>query len=180
MTLDELCAEVNRILREQEISVTDGRTATVVTPRHIRFYKSLGMSSPPKRSEGRAIYDQSHIDEIVAIKKAQSEGISLEQLKRLKKSIEISSATQSNEDFGPVFQLLAQKTSRTDAPSAKYELRVTGAMSRPSQPQRGGLSNRPVMGWSIRIDDITISGSGTAPSAEQIARITQVLSGDPT
>lgn len=57
MNLDELCDEVNRVLLARGISVADGRTASVVTPRNVRHYRTIGLLEPSSRGDGRAEYE---------------------------------------------------------------------------------------------------------------------------
>jgi DNA-binding transcriptional MerR regulator len=170
VTLNELCAEVNELLQRLGVEITDGRTASVVTPRNVRYYRTAGLVSPPRRVDGRADYDQVHVDEIVSLKKAQASGVSLEELstERLKKNQVdlrgLESAFSRSIDTSVRFSALSLDTGATPA------VRPLISVNR---------SDTFELGWSIRIGDITLSGPDIPPTQEQIDEVAAVLRRQP-
>lgn len=163
MNLDKLCDEVNRVLAARGISIADGRTASVVTPRNVRYYRTIGLIQPPTRREGRAVYGQFHIDEIVEIKQAQHDGISLELLIEQRKTV-----NASRRDFP--LNALIMKSTVTEAPLLNNFLSFSAL-------REDGISPKSdeIHGWSIHLGDIVLSGLGTPPSRQQIDEIRKVL-----
>ena len=163
VNLDELCDEVNRALLAQGISVADGRTASVVTPRNVRYYRTIGLLKPPTRRDGRAVYGQNHIDEIVAIKQAQHDGISLEQLIEQRKKTETRQGNLTL-NFNPSMSEVVEKTViQSFLTTTLPELNISS------------LKSDEVFGWSVHLGDIVLSGTGTPPNRQQIAAILEIL-----
>ena len=170
MNIDELCAEVNRVLAEQGVSVADGRTSSVVTPRNIRYYCSLGLVKPPVREGKRAKYERSHVDEVVAVKRAQVDGASLEQILKLLRTTNTPSGKKP--DVSWMFDLMTK--SRAHEPFEKLNFSaITNLRSVAETPNMSWRSTR--LGWSLRIGEITLSGAGEPPTSEQIASIDKIL-----
>lgn len=163
MNLDELCDEVNRVLASRGISIADGRTATVVTPRNVRYYRTIGLLKPPTRRDRRAVYEQFHIEEIVEIKQAQHDGISLELLIEQRKRDKAS-----RWDF-PLSALI-MKSTVTEAPLLNNFLSFSAL-------REDGISPKSdeIHGWSIHFGGIVLSGLGTPPSRQQIDAIRKAL-----
>src|SRR3954469_2891373 len=79
--LDELCAEVERVLAEQTIGPSDGRVRQVPDLRTIRYYTTLGLLDRPAEMRGRtALYGRRHLLQLVAIKRLQAHGLTLQQI----------------------------------------------------------------------------------------------------
>lgn len=166
MTLNELCAEVNALLEHLGVEIADGRTASVVTPRNVRYYRTAGLVSPPRRVDGRADYDQVHVDEIVNLKKAQASGVSLDELStgRLKKNqVDVLRPE-------PVL-------SRSFDTSVRFNALTRHSVSEPPSWSLFGVIPQGAftLGWSIRIGDITLSGPANPPTQEQIDAVAAVL-----
>ena len=164
MNLDELCAEVNRVLEARGISVPDGRTASVVTPRNVRYYRTIGLMQPPSRSGGRAEYRQEHLDEIVEIKKAQHEGISLEQLLELRKR---------EWDVSPEISFNANLHTSEIVTNTIFRNVLSHSLS--SFADVRSQEEEHSIGWSVRFGEIVISGPGIPPTGHQIAAIRKVF-----
>jgi DNA-binding transcriptional MerR regulator len=171
VNLDELCAEVNRVLEARGISVPDGRTASVVTPRNVRYYRTIGLLQPPSRGQGRAVYEQTHVDEIIEIKRAQHEGTSLEQL-----------IDQRKKDAHPIigprdFSFNLNLSTAADNESPMLARFVTHSIN------RSGFSAQPretneQFGWSVRLGEFMLSGPGETPTQQQINAIQLILHQD--
>lgn len=163
MNLDELCDEANRVLASRGISIADGRTASVVTPRNVRYYRTIGLLKPPTRRDRRAVYGQFHIDEIVEIKQAQHDGISLELLIEQRNKVEARRLDLPLNTF-------SMKSIVTEAPMLSSFLSFFA-------PQEDDISPRSdeVRGWSIHFGGIVLSGLGTPPSRQQIDAIRKAL-----
>lgn len=168
VNLDELCAEVNRVLEARGISVPDGRTASVVTPRNVRYYRTIGLLQPPSRGQGRAVYEQTHVDEIIEIKRAQHEGTSLEQLIDQRKK-------EAHPIIGPRdFSLNLNLSTAADNESPMLARFVTRSINRSRFSAQPRETNEQ-FGWSVRFGEIVISGPGAPPTGHQIAAIRKVF-----
>ncbi len=167
VNLDELCTEVNRELEARGISVPDGRTASVVTPRNVRYYRTIGLLQPPSRSGGRAEYSREHLDEIIEIKKAQHEGISLEQLLELRKR-----DWAVRPEFSYNLNLHSNRAEST--PVWNSHLSPTFSSQVNFRDQEEKLS----IGWSVRLGEFVLSGPGETPTQHQINTIRLILHQD--
>lgn len=173
MNIDELCAEVNRVLDEQGVTVADGRTSSVVTPRNIRYYCSLGLVKPPVREGKRAKYERSHVNEVVSVKKAQVEGASLEQILKLLRTSRLSTGKTPEVSW----MLNLARESRTLEPFGKVDFSVFRSQSSVVETPDMSWRSRS-LGWSLRIGEMTLSGAGEPPTDQQIESIRKILDDD--
>ena len=175
MDIDSLCEEVNAILSKQGIDVTDGRTAPTVNPRNVRYYRTIGLIDPPSREGGRAVYTTDHVAEIVAIKRAQADGTSLDDLRRARelkdlfdglsrRESETSSFDNAQAAWLSSFQLAAPRL------ATHAELHLRGATGAPTPPEP------PDAGWVYRVGPYFLSGFGPSPTDDQVAAIRFLLS----
>lgn len=78
-TLDELGARVERALGVSDYQpATSGRVRAVPDGRTIRYYATLGLVDRPQLAGRTALYGPRHLRQLVAIKRLQGEGLSLE------------------------------------------------------------------------------------------------------
>ncbi|MBU3729160.1 MAG: MerR family transcriptional regulator [Phycisphaerales bacterium] len=80
ITVDELAQRANAVLSMTGLALADGRTASRIDTRTIRFYQTLGLIPKPEYEGRRALYSTTHLLRIVAAKQLQSEGYSLAQI----------------------------------------------------------------------------------------------------
>jgi DNA-binding transcriptional MerR regulator len=80
ITVDELAQRANAVLSLTGLALADGRTASRIDTRTIRFYQTLGLIPKPEYEGRRALYSTTHLLRIVAAKQLQSEGYSLAQI----------------------------------------------------------------------------------------------------
>ena len=78
MTLDELISATNAAVAD--MSVADGRVASELTERNVRYYVTLGLVRPPVREGGRSLWTRDHVNDLIRIRRAQSLGQSLKQI----------------------------------------------------------------------------------------------------
>jgi DNA-binding transcriptional MerR regulator len=62
------------------LEVTDGRAATRIDSRTVRFYQTIGLLPKPEYEGRRALYSLTHLLRLVAAKRLQSEGHTLTQI----------------------------------------------------------------------------------------------------
>ena len=80
-TLDELVERVREALAAEYSGSTSGRVRDVPDRRAIRWYTTIGLVDRPLGVRGRsALYGPRHLQQLVAIKRQQSEGKSLAQI----------------------------------------------------------------------------------------------------
>lgn len=191
MDIDELCAAVNSRLEEEGIEVTDGRTSHVVTPRHVRYYRTIALLPAPRREGRRAAYDDRHLAMIVAIKTAQANGTSLEDLRRAMGDAGPEAQPEKVEFRPSDYEEVALASERAMTTSFAAMHRVESHYARASmEGPMAALRNAwqslattenddartpPQVGWSVRVGRAVLSGFGTPPSTDQIERLRDVL-----
>src|SRR5256885_341273 len=80
-TLNELTARVALALTEDYAGAPNGRVRDVPDPRTIRYYTTLGLLDRPGELRGRtALYGRRHLLQLVAIKRLQAQGLTLNQV----------------------------------------------------------------------------------------------------
>jgi DNA-binding transcriptional MerR regulator len=186
MNIEELCAEANRLLADLGVEVADGRTSSVVTPRNVRYYCSLGLVKPPVRDGKRAKYERSHVDDIVAVKRAQVGGASLEQILRMKHEADAPAVVRKM--IPDLNQMLTTRHSTFRSEIVRPRLSVDLSLSQALEPFASQhvvesaivptVRHVESMGWSVRIGDVMLSGAGEPPTAQQIDSIRAVLEDD--
>ncbi|MFZ5889892.1 MAG: MerR family transcriptional regulator [Myxococcota bacterium] len=83
-TLKDLVAEVARALARNYEPAENGQVRAVPDERAIRYYTTLGLIDRPASLRGRtALYSARHVAQVVAIKRLQSAGRSLEEIQQL-------------------------------------------------------------------------------------------------
>lgn len=81
MTLKELVAWAATLLAEQDLDQASGRVSETPSTRTIRYYAKHALLDRPADWRGRAaLYSMKHLLQIVAIKRMQSNGLTLEQI----------------------------------------------------------------------------------------------------
>lgn len=166
VNIEQLCDEVNQILETRRITVSDARTASVVSPRNVRYYRTIGLLEPPIRRDGRAMYEQVHIDQIVAIKQAQQDGITLEELIEQRKRTDLAKNLIKQN-----LHLDVMTTHQVQwAPTTSYALEVSAFLTTNKISKDNGL-----LGWSIHFNSAVLSGQGATPTPQQIAAIRKIL-----
>ncbi len=177
VNIDELCAEVNRVLAERGVSVADGRTSSVVTPRNVRYYCSLGLVKPPVREGKRARYETSHVDEVVSVKQAQENGATLEQILKVRQAFAASLTERRDVSGQPwlasVNRMAVEPMMNPTLFSATFSRSVSPSSINPDIVVS---TRRPAgIGWSVRLGEMTLSGPGEPPTPQQIAAVMNVL-----
>lgn len=78
MDIRELVAAAALALSGADVSQHSGRVSEVPTVRTVRYYAGHGLIDAPAGHEGRkALYGRRHLEQIVAIKRLQSRGLTL-------------------------------------------------------------------------------------------------------
>lgn len=80
VTVDELAHRANVILSMADLALADGRTASRIDTRTVRFYQTLGLIPKPEYEGRRALYSTTHLLRLIAAKQLQAEGYSLAQI----------------------------------------------------------------------------------------------------
>jgi DNA-binding transcriptional MerR regulator len=163
MEIQSLCDTVNQLIISEGIEVKNGRTSELVTARNIRYYRTIGIMEPPKRSGSKSTYDQSHVEAVLSIKRSQMAGLSLKEisgLQRHKISFTGSDAVATNSlVFASLNSIAAHSVSESFFP--KFSLNA----------------RKQSLGWSAKIADCHLSGFGSPPNAEQLIAIEKILEG---
>ncbi len=79
LTLEELSAEVGRLLEEKALleAQADGRVAAAPDARTVRYYGTLGLVDRPSIVDREARYGRRHVLQLVAVKALQARGMPL-------------------------------------------------------------------------------------------------------
>lgn len=187
LSLEELCDAANERLSELELQAPDGRTNPQVTARNVRFYQSKSLLSTVGRIGGRAAYTNAHIDEIVAIKRAQADGLTLDEIASRQ-----SVATPTKKTTIPidVTRLVTHEAVEPFAPTASgslfpllntLNLKFTEPLDvhTSRNPKTDFVQPResvPVSGWFLDLPGgHRLSGPGTPPTRDVIDQIAKVL-----
>lgn len=83
LTMRELVAEVAEQLARVGAPQDNGRVRAVPDERSIRYYTTIGLLDKPTLRGRTALYGRRHVAQIVAIKRLQSAGRSLEEIQEL-------------------------------------------------------------------------------------------------
>jgi DNA-binding transcriptional MerR regulator len=81
-TLDELCAQVVLALAENYDGAPNDRIRDMPDRRTIRYYTTLGMIDRPRIDGRAAYYGRRHLLQLVAIKRLQGHGLSLNEIQQ--------------------------------------------------------------------------------------------------
>lgn len=81
MTLRELVAQAAALLSEEDVDQPSGRVSDIPTVRTVRYYATHGLLEKPVDWKGRtALYGPRHLLTLVAIKRLQARGESLQEV----------------------------------------------------------------------------------------------------
>ena len=81
-TLDELCARVALALAENYEGAPNDRIRDMPDRRTIRYYTTLGLLDRPRIDGRTAYYGRRHLRQLVAIKRLQGHGLSLNEIQQ--------------------------------------------------------------------------------------------------
>lgn len=81
MNIEQLSDDVNK--RLGDYSLVDNRQTSSINPRMIRHYSGIGLLSSPKKVGKAADYSDSHVFELLFIKKMLNEKFGLEAIKKI-------------------------------------------------------------------------------------------------
>jgi DNA-binding transcriptional MerR regulator len=78
LSTDELLDKVSEMT--SHLAVEDARIAPRFTERNVRYYVSLGLVRSPLRIQGKSMWTEEHVKDLVRIRRAQSAGQSLSEI----------------------------------------------------------------------------------------------------
>lgn len=164
MEIQALCEEVNRLITSEGIEIENGRTSSLVTPRNIRYYCTIGIMPPPKRLDSKSTYDESHIEAVMTIKRSQMAGLSLKEIK----------AQRVGDTLSPVLsEVLAMKTVSSLALNSQEPKFFSDFLA--PKFTFSGPPPKSEFGWIVKIRDHELSGFGVRPTDEQLQAIEEIL-----
>jgi len=183
MNIEELCVEVNKRIKSERIKVADGRTSLRVTARHVRYYRSIGLMTPPGRDAGRAVYGPRHVEEVLVIKRSQQKGMTLVELQSarglastLARAGRINDRWNWTAERSLTHGLSTQRSIDTSLSFAVVAPKLRSMDPSPVQPEAPSEPERPSeVGWSIRVGEFTVSGPGSPPDQRHIKAIIGIL-----
>src|SRR5690349_11035223 len=88
-TLGELVDRAGQALATADVRAPNGRVTAVPDGRLIRWYATIGLVDRPVTVKGRSMYGPKHLWQLVAIKRLQAQGSSLEEIQ-----LRLSGATE--------------------------------------------------------------------------------------
>jgi DNA-binding transcriptional MerR regulator len=160
--IQALCDKVNQLIISEGIEIENGRTSSLVTPRNIRYYCTIGIMPPPKRLDSKSTYDDSHVEAVLSIKRSQMAGLSLKEI----------SAQQQSTRTSPAFST-AFETQQSVVSS--FSSRNSLSLSESISTQLFVNLRTPKLGWSVIVGDCHLSGFGVPPRRDQLDKIEKIL-----
>lgn len=129
----------------------NGRIDARLSERTVRYYVTLRLVSPPVRREGRSMWTRDHVNELIRIRRAQSQGTSLKDL-----------------DVRRPARVSMDAVRMANSPVLRAEMLDLA----PALPDHGD-------GWAVRISSgITLTGFGTRqPTEDELDRVREALAG---
>ena len=82
VSIDELAHQVNEWCEQHGVSPANGQAGEQMTPRNIRYYRTLGLLDPPLAGGGQG-FGEKHRLQLVAIKLLQAQGLPLRRIQEL-------------------------------------------------------------------------------------------------
>jgi DNA-binding transcriptional MerR regulator len=107
-TLEELTSHVRQALEASGLDhQTNGQISDVPNGRTIRYYATIGLLDRPRLFGRTAMYGQRHLEQLVAIKRLQAEGLPLAEVQRRLLALDDDglrrlAAVPALEAYGPV------------------------------------------------------------------------------
>ena len=129
----------------------NGRIDAQLSERTVRYYVTLRLVSPPVRRDGRSMWTRDHVNELIRIRRAQSQGTSLKDL-----------------DIRRPARVTMEAVRAANSPVLRAEMPNLSAAP-PSDDD----------GWAVRVSGgITLTGFGTRqPTDEELDRVREALAG---
>lgn len=157
LTTDQLISRVREATKELTFN---GRIDAQLSERTIRYYTTMKFLAPPVRVNGRAMWTQKHVNELIHIRRAQSAGKSLKEIGGSLPSVSETPWRTANRG--------ANRSQMIDIKQMNLGIEaLTNQLSNQQSP----------MGWSLRLSkDITLSGfSIFQPTDEEIRNVIGAL-----
>jgi DNA-binding transcriptional MerR regulator len=152
LTINELLSEVARLT--EHLTFSDGRVAEALNERNVRYYVTLGVVRPAIREGNKSYYTQDHVLDLVRVRRAQHEGLSLKLIGR------------------PIVNRAESQHTMPAWRTANSPALRNAALA----PMGSYLSDTKEVGWMIRITEtILLSGFGAAPDDAEIADVKHAL-----
>lgn len=85
MTIEKLAEEVNRNIKTETAS--DKRRSNALSVRRIRDYLSKGLMDKPIKDGRSALFGKKHLEQLIALRGLQSEGLSDQYMKKMSDSL---------------------------------------------------------------------------------------------
>jgi DNA-binding transcriptional MerR regulator len=147
LTTDALLDRVSELT--SNLTLPDARIATRFTERNVRYYVTLGLVRSPLRVQGKSMWSEDHVKDLVRIRRAQSAGQSLSEI-----------GPPASKSTTPAWKLANLGADRS----------VVGSAFVTPVAQSDG--------WAFQISsDIQLTGfTGRLPSQEELQRVTEALS----
>jgi DNA-binding transcriptional MerR regulator len=167
-TMEELVAQVAAILSDAQSSQPNARIRGLPDARTIRYYTTIGLLDRPALFRGRtALYRQRHLLQIIAIKRLQTNGLSLEEVqtkllgaseRELQKIAQIPSTSEAPQPALTPVRAPLWKLANEDEPSPQEPKRATIPVLLPALLLRDGAT-------------LLLSSNKRALSADDLAAI---------
>lgn len=128
----------------------NGRIDAQLSERTVRYYVTLRLVNPPVRRNGRSMWTPDHVNELIRIRRAQSQGKSLKDL-----------------DIRRPARVTMEAVRAANSPVLRAEMANLSA----APPGDDG--------WAVRVSGgITLTGFGTRqPTDEELDRVREALAG---
>lgn len=156
LTIDELAEAAATLLNRLGVRASDGRVASALDARGIRYYQTIGIVDHPLRYDGRqAVFGFRHLIQLLAAKRLQQEGQAL--------------------------QLIQQSLSGCPTPVLEQALETV--LSGPGQPRVRGTAASAAPLMVARLGPgvtVTIDPSLVGDADALVRRLTAAITPEPT
>ena len=173
-TIDELCAQAALALATDYDGAPNARIRDVPDLRTLRYYTTLGLLDRPAEMKGRtALYGRKHLLQIVAVKRLQTQGLSLAEIQQRllgKTEKELAGIAQVSERaLKPARRGFWKSAEPNSAPAKKEE-------SEPPPAATGGALSQSLQGVPLR-EQITLLFAPLRPLTEEDVQALRAAAG---
>lgn len=179
-TIDELAMAVQQALATVPYSgQSSGRVREIPDRRTIRYYTTLGLLDKPSEMRGRtAYYGPRHLQQLVAIKRLQSEGKPLMEIQAILAGAGDSTLAMWAALPADFSASLASEVTSAPAPPENREAFWTARPSARPRPAAPQSPSEPEVQTALHLrvaDGVTLVIENGAIDAESLARVQPVL-----
>lgn len=165
-TIDELCAQAALALATDYNGAPNARIRDVPDLRTLRYYTTLGLLDRPAEMKGRtALYGRKHLLQIVAVKRLQTQGLSLAEIQQ-----RLLGKTEKE------LAVIAQVSERAAKPARRGFWKREEGNASPAPAPKEETPSLPLHGVPLR-EQVTLLFAPLRPLTEEDVQALQAAAG---